>query len=258
MTARLLRPLQLVSTYLPLAGTVVLLLITTFDSGLLKSISPSLLLAIMAVSFLFVAVHLETRLAELNATIVTLGGALTSRVAALETTQKEYLQATVSPLRTATLGEVFQLALRNRGHVGHLRVYAISSQQILGFVRNHSFHIDRCSLLVRWFSADDRSDFAAQVRLVLDDWAKLHRAGRIGELDISFYDFFPSEYEVIFDTTALILGLYDLDPEDYSGVKVRDATLIEGGPPSAQQIIHEFCDRFDGLHAACKSSERAS
>jgi hypothetical protein len=254
MDPNLTRLLRLTSTYLPLAGTVVVLLIATFDSSVLNEISTSLLLAIMAVSFVFVAVHLDQRLSALQTSVQSLNTDLAARVVTLEATQRSYLEATVPDIRTGTLADAFDRALRGRGRIGHLRVYAISSAQIYSFVSNSNLIVDRCSLLIQGFPPEYESDFAHEVRLVARNWHKLVDARRIKDLEILSYDYFPTDYEVMFDTDVLILGLFDYDADDYSKVALRAATLIEGASPAAQTLITEFRDRFDGLFEACRTA----
>lgn len=254
MDPKLARLLQLTSTYLPLAGTVVVLLVATFDSSLLDRIPLSLLLAIMATSFVFVAVHLEQRLSAVQISVETLAQSAADRLSALEGTQRSYLEATTPSLRTGSLAEAFSRALRGRDRIGHLRVYAISSQQVFSFISNSKVMVDRCSLLIQGFPPDDRSDFAHQVGLVARDWRRLADQGRIRDLEIQSYDYFPTDYEILVDSDALILGLFDYDSNDYSKVGLRAATLVEGSSPEGENLIIEFRDRYDRLFEACKTA----
>lgn len=254
MSPRLARLLRLTSTYLPLAGTVVVLLVATFDSSLLDKIPLSLLLAIMAVSFVFVAVHLEQRLSGVQGSVDALARSAAERLSTLEGTQRSYLEAITPFLITSSLAEAFNRALRGRDRIGHLRVYAISSQQVFSFVSNSQVMVDRCSLLIQGFPSDDNSDFARHVRLVARDWRRLKDLGRIRDLEIQSYDYFPTDYEILIDSDALILGLFDYDPSNYSKVNLRAATLVKGSSPEAKNLIIEFRNRFDGLFNACKTA----
>lgn len=250
MSPKLARLLHLTSTYLPLVGTVLVLLIATFDSSLLDKVPLALLLAVMALSFVFVTVHLERRLFGLQTSVEN----LERGISALEETHRSYLEATTPTFRTGSLAEAFGRALRGRDRIGHLRIYAISSQQIFSFISNSTLIVDRCSLLIQGFPLDDESDFAHQVRLVARDWRKLANTGRIGELEIRSYDYFPTDYEVLVDSDSLVLGLFDYDPDDYSKVGLRAATLFDGTSPDAENLISEFRDRFDRLFEACKTA----
>lgn len=249
MSPKLARLLQLTSTYLPLVGTFLVLLIATFDSSLLDTVPLPLLLALMALSFVFVTAHLEWRLFGLQTSVEN----LEQGVSALEKTHRSYLDATTPTFRTGSLAEAFDHALHGRDRIGHLRIYAISSQQIFSFISNSKVIVDRCSLLIQGFPDDDKSDFAHQVRLVARDWHKLAGTGRIRELEIQAYDYFPTDYEVLIDSDFLIFGLFDYDPDDYSKVGLRAATVIDGSSSDAENLIIEFRDRFDRLFKACET-----
>jgi hypothetical protein len=251
MNHKILVLLERISTYLPLVGTVLILLISTFYSDILRAIPLSLLLAIMAISFILTAVHLETQL-HANSEVVR---QFAERMKSLEEAQREYLKITLPPIRTVSLAEGFEIASTRLPRIDHLRVFAISSQQILGFMRFHPFEIKNCSLLLRGFADDDQAhrDFRKQIELVVRDWRVLQRDGRIKNLTVRSYDFFPTEYECIFDDDFMLLGLYDSDPSDYSEVRVRKASMIESSTLPAESMIAEYIDRFDKLFDLCKS-----
>jgi hypothetical protein len=256
---RVVASIERVSTYLPLIGTAVLLLISTFAEGVLKSVPIAILLAIMATSFVLTAVHLESNLAgakdELSQTrhdVQDLG----QRIDRLESTQADYLRSAQPDLRVMELGDGFRVMSERNPRIGHLRIYAISSQQILSFLRFYPFHVEKCSVLLRGFPDDDAQhrDFASQIKLAVRDWRAMVPAGRIDDLSIRSYDFFPTEYECIFDGGSLLLGLYDSDPDDYSEVRVRGVTLIEASTPAGQQVVNQYIERFDNLFATCASA----
>ncbi|HXD53761.1 MAG TPA: hypothetical protein VN618_03320 [Solirubrobacteraceae bacterium] len=250
MSPALVRLLQLVSTFLALVGTIVILLVSTFDSSIFDFVPLHLLLAIMALSFIFVAVHIERALYRLQSETQV----LTSSVTQLEATHKAYLEATAPVLKMGTLAEAFAGATGARKHIDHLRVYAASSQQVFSFVSNSTLHVDRCSLLIRGFPTKHDSRFAQQVRGLADEWRKLAASGRIDELEIMAYDYFPTDYEILIDSEALIFGLFDYDPDEFSSVKLRTANLVEDSSAAGRDLIVEFRDRFDKLFEACRAA----
>lgn len=251
MSQKIFALFQRIGVYLPLAGTALILLAATFDSNIFHAVPLSLLLAIMTTSFILTVVYLETQLRENSERTLRLHQVISS----LEKTQKEYLQATAPALQIASLGQAFQVASLTINHISHLRVYAISSQQVLGFIRFHSFYVDRCSLLIRGFAEDDykHSDFRKQIELVVKDWRALVREGRIRTLSIRSYDFLPTEYECIFDERCLFLGLFESAPEDYSEVRVRNVAIIENSTPAGRQMINEYIDRYDNFFRICQN-----
>jgi hypothetical protein len=250
MSPTLVRLVQLVGTFLTLVGTIMILLVSTFDSSVFNFVPLHLLIAIMALSFILVAVHLERALYRLQTGI----NGLSVSVTQLEATHKAYLEATTPVVQMGTLADAFAGATRTRKHIEHLRVYAASSQQVFSFVRNSTLRVDRCSLLIRGFPPKQDSQFARQVRGVADEWRKLAASGRIGELEILAYDYFPTNYEILIDSEALIFGLFDYDPNEFSGVKLRSANLVEDSSAASRDLIVEFRDRFDNLFNACRGA----
>jgi hypothetical protein len=216
----------------------------------LVSLPIEALTAILAGSVVFLVWHLEVALERTKGSL----SKLDMRVAELEATQARFIEATNS-LSQGRLGRVFGEVASRSPRVGFLRVYAISSQQILSFVKFHDFSIEKCHVLIRGFEEEDtaHADFLGQIRLVVADWQRLRAAGRIGELEIRYYDFLPTEYECIFDRESLVLGLYDSDPADYSEVSVRDPILIKGSSDGGRVVISEFVARFDNLFETCKT-----
>jgi len=239
---------QRLIAYGPLFATTLILIIQTFFSSALASLPITATSAILASNIIFLVWHVETNLIKSSRSVELLD----RRINALEVTQKAFINSTTS-LSQMKLGAAFSVIAAGTQRVGHLRIYAISSQQILSFLKFNDISIEKCHILLRGFEHDDTAhqNFLNQIRLVCADWQYLHRTKRILELEIRHYDFFPTEYEVIFDNEYLILGLYDSDPEDYSEVSVRDPILIYSTSDSGRIMISEFANRFDSLFETC-------
>ena len=237
-----------ITAYGPLAITIVILVVQTFIPTAIEALPIQATAAILAGSVVFLAWHLETTL--LSSTRALRGA--DERIGELEETQKAFIEATTS-ISQAKLGTTFAEVCKTVSRIGFLRVYAISSQQILSFLKFHDLSVDKCHVLLRGFDPKDvnHRDFLNQIRLVVADWQRLNREGRITELEIRHYDFHPTEYECIFDRDYLILGLYDSDPDDYSEVSVRDPVLIRGTSDAGRLTISEFSERFDRLFEIC-------
>lgn len=93
--------------------------------------------------------------------------------------------------------------------------------------------------------------FANQIELVVEDWRALERRGRIKSFELAFHEFQPTEYQVVFDGRSLVTGLYDWEPEDYSGVGVRKVMVFDSGSDSGKAVIDEYTERFDHLFETC-------
>jgi hypothetical protein len=233
-----------VSTYLPLIATIVLLLASDFVSGIFNFVPLGLMLAIMASSFLGIAVFLERRVAGLHRAVVT----LTER-------QDSFLRASVPSLTNISLAQGFEIMAHRNARWRTLRVYAVSSQMILNMVRLHEIEIDSCQVLVRSCADAVNSQgqqLARDITLAEQTWHGLVQEGRIRHLVVRHYDFTPTEYECLVDEDWLLLGLYDIDRDGYAGVKVRPATLINGASPAGRGTVEAFSTRFDNLFEASR------
>jgi len=240
-----------ISTYLPLALTVVLLIVTTFNSDILKFVPLELMLAVSSLSSLLMAVHVETRLVLATDRFKDL--ALSVRD--LERIQKVYLKALTPAMQTKSLAQAFDAVSRRRTRWGTLRIYAISTRQIVTFFSSHQFSVERCEILIyqpgssgnRTEGALDFGDAAYPVEL----WRSMQKEGRVGALTIRSYDFLPMEYECIFDNDLLLLGLYESDPGDSLGVRVGSVTMVEGNTLEGQRMIDEYQSRYDKFFKVC-------
>lgn len=239
---------QRIIAYGPVVLTAVILIIQTMFPSVLSALPLTATSAILAGSVIFLVWHVETTLIVSSRSLKELQG----RIEQLESTQAAFILSSTS-LSQVRLASAFATISEATPRVGHLRIFAISSQQILSFLKFHDITIEKCQILLRTFESDDvvHKDFLNQIRLVVADWHRLHESGRIADLQIRHYDFFPTEYECIFDKEHLILGLYDSDPDDYSEVRVRDPTLVRGTSDAGRIMISEFADRFDRLFEVC-------
>lgn len=240
--------IQRVIAYGPLVVTVAILILQTFLPSTLSSLPLSATVAILAGSVIFLVWHVETALINSNQSLE----GQRSSIDQLKSTQAAFILSTTS-LSQVRLGSAFATISAVTPRIGFLRIFAISSQQILSLVNFHNITIEKCHILIRAFDADDVShkDFLNQIRLVVADWRRLQKNGRITELKIRHYGFFPTEYECIFDKEHLILGLYEPDPDDYSEVKVRDPMLVRATSDAGRVMISEFAERFDQLFEIC-------
>ncbi len=240
--------IERITTYGPLVVTVAILIVQTFFPSALASLPLSATIAILAGSVIFLVWHVETTLIEANQSLKSQQLSINQ----LEKTQAAFILSTTS-LSQIRLGSAFAAISAVTPRVGYLRVFAISSQQILSLVNFHDITIEKCHILIRSFKPDDiaHADFLNQIKLVVADWRRLQKSGRIAELEIRHYGFFPTEYECIFDREHLILGLYEPDPNDYSEVRVRDPILVRSTSDAGRTAISEFAERFDRLFEIC-------
>lgn len=178
---------------------------------------------------------------------------LQERIGQLESTQDTFIKSNLV-LSKMSLSKAIADSIATREEISHLRIYAISSQQILSFINSHPTRIKQCDLLIRGIPEGElNSLFRSQIITVISDWKRLQRQGKVDRLTIRLYDFFPTEYHCIIDQDFLILGLYDSTPDDYSGVGVRNPVLVTSISHQGTSLIEEYLMRFDNLFAVCET-----
>ncbi len=238
-------------TYLPPLAFIIFAPLASMFPTLLASLSWQYVLALIGLALLGVGFHLDSRYTEAISDL----SQLRFKITELEHTQATYLDRTRRPVFQSSLATGFSLQAAAGSRVGVLRVFAISSQQILSFLRFEDFTIGQCSLLLRGFTEDDLShkEFESQIMLAVRDWNRLARDGKIASLTIRSYDFLPTEYQVLFDDRAMLLGMYESDPSDYSEVRVRQPFYVDGANVDGRAMIKEYQDRFDRLFEMCET-----
>jgi hypothetical protein len=245
------RRLERIAAYLAVVGTSVILIIKEFFGGFLRDLTVNAAIAAMGISFVLVAWHLEGRLQAFDRSFAH----LSERVVRLVDDLPRMIEAAASNFEVLPLSDAFKSATTRGLHVEHMRVYAISSVQIVQFVNHNKLKMDRCSLLVQNVGqhpdARRREFLEHQTLVAIHEWRSLVDAGRIGRLEVLRYDFHPTEYECIFDDDYLILGLYDSKIAYHTTIGVRDALTIHAGSLRGARVIAEYVDRYDTLFLHC-------
>jgi hypothetical protein len=236
--------------YLPLVGTAFILIIQDFFQGFLSSISLNIAVAGMAIAIILLVWHLETRIAKLTDSV----DHLATQVNHMAKQQPLLLREASSNFQITSLGDAFRAASSVTPKVQHLRIYSITSAQMVSFLQHSGILVDRCSLLISK-STRGRPLMESQIEAAIQGWRALVENGSIALIEIRRYDFFPTEYEAIFDATFLILGLFHPSANETSGARVRDPMTIHAQSSSGAKIVSEFTDRFDRLFESCHGDE---
>ncbi len=247
------RRLERIAAYLAIVGISSILIIQEFFDQFLQDFTINAAIATMGISFVLVAWYLEGRLQSFDRSFAL----LSERIERLAEDQPRLIGAATSNFEVRSLSDAFKAATSRGLHVEHLRVYAISSIQIVHFVNHNKLKIDKCSVLVqsshRHPDARQKEISENQALSAIHEWRSLVDVGRIRHLEILRYDFHPTEYECIFDDEYLILGLYDSKPAGgYSTIGVRDAVTIHAGSLAGARVISEFVERYDTLFLHCR------
>jgi hypothetical protein len=238
------------AAYLPLGGTALILILKDFVPGFLSSFTLGPAVASMAVSVVLLTWYFEAALRRQEKTL----GRLPTEVARLAGEQQKAVgQAVVPNFQHVSMGEAFQMAAGLAPRVKHLRVYAVTSQQIVSFLQHSGITAERCSLLIRKPTAD-LPLLASQLDASVAEWKALAGRGLVGSLQIRRYDFPPLDYEVIFDSAFMIMGLYEPSEAHSYGTNVRSPFAIDSRSLAGAEMIAEYSSRFDYLFEWCREA----
>lgn len=228
--------------YLPLVGTALVLILQDFFQGFLSDLNLKAAVAAVAIAIIFLIWYLETRIARFRNSF----DRLTTEIRNTAQLQPALLQELTSNFQIISLGDAFRRAAQYTPKVKHLRIYAITSAQMVSFFEHSGITAEACSVLVNKAPAN-RPLMAGQIEAAIQGWRALVDNGRIGSVEIRKYDFFPTEYEAIFDSTFLIFGLFQPSETQTSGARVRHPIAVNSQSLPGARIISEFAERFDGL-----------
>jgi hypothetical protein len=238
--------------YLPALAFVLLIPLANFFPNALNALGLQYLFALLGLAMVGIGVQIENRSNRASETM----DRLRDSVQKLVDTQTEYLERTRRPVVPSSFAEGFKQQMSLGSRIAKLRVFAISSQQILSFMQFERMQVGECKLLLRAFDPKDQNhkEFSNQIALVVRDWNRLASDGKIGHLQIRSYDFLPTEYQVIFDDQTMLAGLYHSEPSDYSEVRVQPPFLVDGSTTDGKAVIDVYRDRFDRLFDKCATA----
>jgi hypothetical protein len=153
----------------------------------------------------------------------------------------------------ASLSQCFERLVRRFNYVEHMRILAISTGKIQPLIESSRLNIARCEILLLKGDATDPKSadgFNNHIEHMIGEWRRLQKAGRIGALAIRRYTQVPTEYQAIFDRSAMIAGLYSPDPDNWSGVQVDDPWIVMDETVAGTELIAKYISRFDRFLAA--------
>lgn len=234
------------AVYIPLAGTAIILVIQNFFQGFLKDLSLNVAIAAISAAIILLIWYLEARVNTLRLSFDKLSG----QVEHLAEQQPLLLREGSSNFQIVTLSEAFRVAASHTPQVQHLRIYSITSAQMVSFLEHSGIIVDRCSLLISK-ATSGRPLMEGQIEAALQGWRALVENGKIISLEVRRYDFFPTEYEAIFDSAFLVIGLFDPSPAQTSGARVRKPITVHANSQAGASVVSEFVERFDVMFQIC-------
>jgi hypothetical protein len=165
--------------------------------------------------------------------------------------QANFISAATETTTRVFLDQAFRLAEDVVSHCDRIRVYAITSKFVSQLMQMR-FSAVEINLLVA--AAGDNVDplLDSEVHLsVLYTWVGRVRASAVGRLIVRQYDFYPTEWYVIFDERLMVTSSYVFDQHEIGNARTTDMAYIVRADDEGKQLIESKIESFDALfHAA--------
>ncbi|TQS43800.1 hypothetical protein [Cryptosporangium phraense] len=186
---------------------------------------------------------------------------LTDRIGSLERTvrqslalQQDFVAAAKPPISLVPLAQAFRAAESTVGESGLVRIYAFSSRFISQHMQPRDFTVGSMCLLTSGAGPTTDSMLDMEIQLsVLYTWASRVRTGDINSLELRQYDFYPTEWYVIFDDKLMITSSYVHDVHSVGRVGTSPETFVVLPHGEGASLIRSKIESFDLLFAAAQS-----
>jgi hypothetical protein len=164
------------------------------------------------------------------------------------------------------LSDAIRACIDGKHDVNEMRIFALTTAQILPIMKGLTFKIATCYILLPRFVghplAPRESKNNTRVEGFVAEWKMLQRQGRITTLEIRYYDHLPSHYCCIFDDSAMLIGTYTYrdwnDPDDVWNHEFGEPLVIVNNGPSQALVIDKITRWFDGVFHSRKRDSVSS
>jgi hypothetical protein len=188
---------------------------------------------------------------------------LTNRQVAVEAITAEVVETTqravdnLQPdIEAVGLTRAFQKADVMGTTSDHVRIFAITSRFVSQQLRGEDIPANCLSLMVAGNTASDTrmprpEVLESEVEIAVEySWASRVRNGHIGTLNICQYEFFPTEWYVIFDDRVMVFGTYAFDIEAVGCAAPLNSVCIVHAVGAGRELIRAKIEAFDRLMKA--------
>lgn len=80
---------------------------------------------------------------------------------------------------------------------------------------------------------------------IIEDWRSLEERDRIKKLEVKYFDFLTTDWQMIIDDKFIILGLNVPKRNDWKSFEIIDTILIAGDSEAGKSLIKKYTNRFD-------------
>lgn len=151
-------------------------------------------------------------------------------------------------IRHGTVNDFFSIIQKELSEIKTLKILAnISNVSLPAFQESKMNAVD-VQLLLRKAHinpTEKEKKFNDYLSIVVEEWLNLQTEGRIKKLEVKYFDFLTTDWQVIIDDKFIILGLNVPKKDDWKRFQIKDTILIVGDSESGRSLIEKYSRRFD-------------
>jgi hypothetical protein len=159
-------------------------------------------------------------------------------------------------IESLSLNDAFQRGGMRGTASDRVRIFAITTRFVTQQLRADDFKAEQVDLMVAGNDAQDpqvpsAEMLALEVKLAIEySWASRVRNGYIGTLHVHQYEFFPTEWYVIFDERLMVLGTYVFDNDAVGCAAPLNTVMLVHASGVGRELIRSKVEAFDRLVGA--------
>jgi len=160
------------------------------------------------------------------------------------------IRGPIRPLTHMSLNDCFNQIARQYRHIGRMRIFAVSSGRIHPLFSSSNIQVDKCDILLRDFTDAEvrvsrNAEYQRHINDIVSEWERDREKGKVKKLAIDRFFFIPTEYYIIFDDKAMVLGTYMPTSDGWSDV--IEPVFIQNSSTEGAELIRKYAVRFDQL-----------
>jgi len=151
-------------------------------------------------------------------------------------------------IKHGDLNELLTIIKSKYPEIKTIKVLANVTNAFLPAFQSSSLRVVEMQLLLRKpdSNCDKKEEFYEHYfKTIVNDWEKLENKGIIKRLEIKYFDFLTTDWQVIIDDKFIILGLNVPEKDDWKMFEITDTILIVGDSDSGRSLIEKYSKRFD-------------
>ncbi len=146
------------------------------------------------------------------------------------------------------LNELLTIIKLKYPQIKTIKVLANVTNAFLPAFQNSGLNVIDMQLLLRRPSMENNemnNNYRIYFNTIVADWEKLESEDRIKKLEVKYFDFLTTDWQIIIDDRFIILGLNVPQKDNWKQFKIMDTFLIAGDSSSEKLLIAKYTDRFD-------------